>query len=353
VGDGACIPPVNGLIIRPLIEASRVNIENFAKAYQLTYITDETNASLDYSRNCIRNVIMPAIAEHFDNASAIIARNTQWLREEEEYLAATTKVYFDELVAACVKDYGIAGQARNDDGGSGLTCDDENLFLPINVLLSHPTPLIRRIIREAIKSIRGAKALEDIQANHIQAIINLAHGRTGREIDLPGLKARREYDNLIITKPTLTHGFSYTITLDTNIHIPEADKSIFMTLSPQKHYTQAFNYDKVTNILEVRTRRPGDKITLAGLGTKKLKDYFIDTKTPKAKRDQTPLLADGSNILWIMDENNRTNIIYQPIKGQQTCWLVSHKGDHHEPKHSPITNSHANPNPHNSNSSPD
>jgi len=330
---GLCgIPPVNGLVIRPLLTVSRKDIEIYAKENNLPYITDETNMSSDYSRNAIRNEIMPVIRRHFGNVPEVIARNTRWLREEEEYLSSIAKENFDML----------AGNLPFCSGSSLPPAiqptPQPKLSLQIGTLLSHPKALSSRIIREAIKTIRGDKALEDIQSNHIEAIIEIAQGRTGRHIDLPGFKAQREYDSLILYKSANPiANFSYPIIPEAAIQIPEINKSIKLSLTPQKHYTQAFNYDKVAGVLELRNRRPKDIITLAGLGTKKLQDYFIDTKTPRDIRDKTPLLADGSNILWILDKNNRINAAYQPKEGQATCW-VTIEGACHD-KHPSINNS--------------
>ena len=65
-------------------------------------------------------------------------------------------------------------------------------------------------------------------------------------------------------------------------------------------YTKLFDYDKIRE-LTVRTRRPGDFITVdENGGRKKLKDYFINEKIPKAQRDEILLLADGSHVVWVI-----------------------------------------------------
>ena len=53
--------------------------------------------------------------------------------------------------------------------------------------------------------------------------------------------------------------------------------------------------------LQLRTRRAGDYIVVDGKGSKKkLKDYFIDLKIPRDKREQILLLANGNEIVWII-----------------------------------------------------
>ena len=333
---GLCgIPPVNGPIIRPLLEVSRESIEAYAKRNNLKYVTDETNESIIYSRNNIRNKIIPAIRElehsGVGNVAETMTRNALWLRADEEFLAAAAQDVYDELAIPTK----ISGTIIE-------------ITIPIEKLQSHPAALARRVIRHAVSSLRGTQGLEDIQSAHIAAILDIAQGSTGREADLPGFKARREYEHLVLYtleqskcsvscrgvlpsrhkwQNAVVAMFCHPLSPDVSVHIPPL--TVTFSLHPPKKYeklhnccTQVFNYDNVSNVLELRTRRPGDRITLAGVGTKKLQDYFTDTKTPRSQRDETPLLADGSNILWIMDKHNRTNAAYSPVEGQRTCWVT-------------------------------
>ena len=54
------------------------------------------------------------------------------------------------------------------------------------------------------------------------------------------------------------------------------------------------------HIRSIRTRQPGDYLEInREHGRKKLKDYFIDCKIPREEREQLPLLAEGSHVLWV------------------------------------------------------
>ena len=63
-------------------------------------------------------------------------------------------------------------------------------------------------------------------------------------------------------------------------------------------YTKWFDYDKICKNAVIRTRRPGDYMTIKG-GRKKLKDILIEAKIPADKRDSVYILADGSHIMWV------------------------------------------------------
>ncbi len=63
-------------------------------------------------------------------------------------------------------------------------------------------------------------------------------------------------------------------------------------------YTKYIDYGKIKSELQIRTRRPSDYMAV-GIGTKKLKKIFNDDKIPINKRDTWPLIANGSEIVWI------------------------------------------------------
>jgi len=299
---GLCgIPPVNGAVIRPLLEVSRFEIEAYAEKNKLAFAIDETNASSDYNRNVIRNDIMPLIHHYFGSTtSEVIARNTMFMRDDEDFLASFSQ-----------KKSGMLSYQSSAE-----------IILSVDLLSSLHVAIIRRVIRDAIFDFRGS--LQDITAAHIESIINIARNRTGREISLPGFKVRRDYDKLILYKEQVNSSFCYRLEPDVPVQI--SDMTVTLSLNHTPHYTHSFNYDMVNMPLELRTRRTGDKITLSG-GTKKLQDYFTDTKTPRHQRDSTPLLTHGSDILLIMDSHSRTNVTYQVREKSRPCWITIRKGD--------------------------
>ena len=61
------------------------------------------------------------------------------------------------------------------------------------------------------------------------------------------------------------------------------------------------DYDKIKQNAVFRTRRSGDYLVInASGGRKKLKDYLIDNKIPQKERDSLLLLAQGSEVLWVV-----------------------------------------------------
>lgn len=104
----------------------------------------------------------------------------------------------------------------------------------------------------------------------------------------------------------------------------EYKKSMIIT---RNGYTKCFDYDKIKNAVQLRTRREGDYMQIdAKGGTKKIKTIFIDQKIPRFDRDHVPLLADGNHIMWILgsriseaykiNENTRTVLIVDLLGGK-------------------------------------
>lgn len=59
------IPVRNGYIIRPLLFATRKQLEGYAQDNQLSWVEDSSNAKVDYTRNYIRKTIIPAVEKQY------------------------------------------------------------------------------------------------------------------------------------------------------------------------------------------------------------------------------------------------------------------------------------------------
>ena len=60
-----------------------------------------------------------------------------------------------------------------------------------------------------------------------------------------------------------------------------------------------FDAEALRGGLLVRSRRPGDRIHLPGVGTRKLQDVLVDARVPREARDALPLVVVGGEIVWV------------------------------------------------------
>lgn len=75
---GICgIRPKNGYIVRPLLCVSRAEIEEYLKEHDIQYITDSTNLENEYTRNKIRNIVMPILREINPQIDSIMLSNAE------------------------------------------------------------------------------------------------------------------------------------------------------------------------------------------------------------------------------------------------------------------------------------
>ena len=89
----------NKQLIRPLIECSRKEIEEYCKQNNLNPRIDKTNFENDYTRNKIRNMLIPYIQENFNpNIIEGINRLSSLSKQENDYLEKETQKAYISIV---------------------------------------------------------------------------------------------------------------------------------------------------------------------------------------------------------------------------------------------------------------
>ncbi|MDE5699229.1 MAG: tRNA lysidine(34) synthetase TilS [Lachnospiraceae bacterium] len=301
------IQPVRDRIIRPLLCLSRSEIELFLQAGNVSYCIDSTNLEDNYSRNVIRHHILDtAVREISSAAVSHISDACDRMNEAYDLIADMTRQGFEACVTVTSKVYHI----------------DRGKFLGLHKTIQG------YVVMETLAQAAGSR--KDLGTVHIRQIRELLDRQCGRSIQLPyQLRAKRDYTGVGIyrepdrpmqevvlseivlseeERAALTAGRELTILVGGHQKI-EA-KLIFVENNgidfkniPQKKYTKWFDYDKIERSIAIRTRRPGDYLTVNAANQRKtLKAYFIDHKIPQPERDQIRLVADGNHIIWIVGE---------------------------------------------------
>ena len=163
------IAEVEGLVIcRPLLDFSRAEIENYLLARGQSWCEDATNKSGIYSRNRIRKLLSELGSL---NAAAVkhIYETAEDIADAEEYLGAETAKHYENLVK---------------DGTLELTG-----------FCALPELIKKRIVYRLICEACGRR--KDIERKHVESVLSLAAGETGKNADLPyGISCIKEYDRL-------------------------------------------------------------------------------------------------------------------------------------------------------------
>lgn len=282
------IKPVNGSVIRPLLFCSRAEIEAFEYAEKLNHREDDTNKENIYTRNTIRNQLIPQL-ENLYNPNLVegLSRMGQLLADDLEIIENQLKEILQK----------IAFQRQGK-----MVSFNRRVFLDLSLGLK------RRVLRHAIHSIQGD--LANIEEKHIHNMIQLiSQGKTGKEIHLTnGWIAKNNYDFFEISQPSekyANYEFELEIgkkqsfgTFEIETFVEDKIKIDFYT---KDIFLKFFDYDRIKSSLKVRNRRPGDRIVPLGMkGSKKIKDLFIDEKVASDKRSQIPLIVCGDEIVWVV-----------------------------------------------------
>lgn len=297
----------NGNIVRPLLGFSREEIENYLEENQLNYCIDKTNLTDDYTRNKIRNHILPYAEKEIVKGSISHIYNTATLlREQEEYLEIQAEAEL-KRVAEFDREEAVCSLDRLAFGGL------------------HPF-MQKKLVHKALCMVAGNQ--KDITGKHVESVLLLFEKEGMKYVDLPyNLQAKSEYDKVFIGKKEKNNqegidesdletakGFTFRIF---SAKMPDT--------VPEKTYTKWFDYDRIEGSLVIRTRREGDYLVMQdGLHRKSLNRYFIDKKVPKDKRDEVLLLADGSHIMWVI--GGRISDYYKITKDTKQILEIQYDG---------------------------
>lgn len=149
--------------IRPLIECERQEIEQYCEDNQLNPRIDKTNFENDYTRNKIRNIVIPYIKNEFNpNIIETLDRLSQVATEESDYVdKQTNKIYQDLLIE----------ETQN------------QIILKLKKFNEQEKVIKGRIILLATKQLMGST--QGIEKIHIEDIIKLCSNNIGNKFLTP------------------------------------------------------------------------------------------------------------------------------------------------------------------------
>lgn len=259
----------NGLIVRPLLSLTRGEIDEYVKENSIPFVTDETNSDNAYSRNYIRNKIIPDIKEKFPSFEIAVLRFADSLKDDNDYLLGEARKAIEQ---------------RN--GEYSFSCD-------------LPKPVFSRA---AIACMKSLGILKDYEKVHVDAVLSLKNEENGKSVDLPkGVVAVKDYGRITLYKKKSKEEFCESFKLGTYEFAGRTYRFEKTTYSGQKRSDNRLiaDFSKIPDGAVIRNRRLGDTFEKFGGCTKKLKDYLIEKKIPQRERDDLLLLCQGEKVVII------------------------------------------------------
>lgn len=269
------IPERNENIIRPLLFATRQQIETYIKEEQINYREDASNASDKYLRNAVRHKIIPALHELFPEVVQQLSHSIKRFSEAEI----------------------LYRRAIDNEKKQLLEQRGADLYIPV-LKLKKAVPLAT-ICYELFAPF-GFSAAQTLQ------IINLIDSESGHFINSATHRIIRDRQFLIVTalateKTDLIqiHTLPQTIVVDGYKFIfREENKSKHIDTSEQ---TAVADLKQITFPIQLRRWRTGDYFYPLGMGMKKKKisRFLIDKKIPIHQKEQLWIIENQKRILWL------------------------------------------------------
>ncbi len=267
----------DGVYIRPLLTTPREEIMSYIDENGLEFVEDETNSDITYSRNYIRNIVMPALRKHFKSVDRNIVNFAKICAKDDNYI--NSQIDMSTMIETT--DY---------------------VKLPLTYFLQDEA-----IVNRILKRVFSKFSKQDIESKHINMVRSFAlEAENGTMISLPfKIKVVKEYDYLTIgyvKKKEITGSYPFR-----SGKLPIDGYGVIRTTSSKvrtepKIHQHIVDAGRIPTTAVWRFRQEGDVFSPLGMdGSKKLKDYFIDKKIPARMRQEIPVLADGNKILIVAD----------------------------------------------------
>jgi len=280
---GLCgIPPVRGIIIRPLIEATRAEVMAYLKENGLSFVEDSTNSDTAYTRNLIRREVIPKAKSINPDFAHPLVRNTRLLRSQRDALSA-----LEEAAASNIRFYGTG--CRVDSG-----------------FLKSLSPAVAGFVVLSMGEMLGERFSS---VNVGDALSVLKDGSGAKRIILPGKLTAYNKDGVFSISravPEPPPPFAERkIWEGCRVELPNGGEiTCRMAETGEKIHNSfnIFNLDcsKIDDVLVLRPRKPGDRMRKnRSSGTASVKKLMNEAKIPPELRGAHVVVACGEKVLAV------------------------------------------------------
>lgn len=313
-------------IIRPLLEVRHAQTVAYCQEHAIEPLEDLSNVDPRFLRNRIRHELLPLLESINPGFHSTLLRNADVIRVDVEWLEAQVDACWPAVV---------------------VSEHDDAIKLSIEALLAQPLSLQRHLLRRV--TARLCEGQSPLESRHYMLIEQLLgyHDRQERTLHLPHqLRVVRSFYEVtferlhdctatdaeatwnlqnaeVVQFPvpgrTRVPGTPWIATAEPvpaelMVEVREAlrieDWSEVWRLLPSTRHVVYVDADIAGSILEVRTRRPGDRMQPLGMQhEKKLQDIFVDKHVARTDRGSIPIFFSASHCIWLagvcLDERAR------------------------------------------------
>ncbi|HEY60559.1 MAG TPA: tRNA lysidine(34) synthetase TilS [Anaerolineae bacterium] len=287
-------------LIRPLIGIWRVQIEAYCEQNNLHPCFDESNWDNSYSRNRVRNELIPHLTDFNPRIKdrllslADILRGDFWVLEK----------FAEKAYKKCMIEEGI-----------------EYLLFSLEGIKKEEIGIQRLILRKALEKL--LQDLREVDFQKVEMLRNfIFNPNSSRHMELKkGVNIYLRNDSLVITLkkyPPLEPNWPQVKLIEQlqlkhpgliklpngwliDIKTVSVPKVIKSKKKPGEIFCVHIDVDKLSQSLYLRNCKPGDRFNPLGMGdrSKKVSDFWIDKKIPRWARSHWPIVFSENRIIWI------------------------------------------------------
>lgn len=264
----SAIPPKRGRIIRPLIEVSRAQIEEYCKQKGLAFVTDSTNLTDDYTRNRIRHSVMGTLRDINPQLEQSVSQLSESAREVTDYLNKQAQAALDK----CKTQF-------------GFSC---------KMLLQLDTAVLKHSL--VLLCERTAKLTPEHR--HIELMLKILNN--GGAVNLSSKYIAVSKQGIFRIISVNDNEEFKPVSVSENFSINYNGKIYSITKqNSNKENKNSVSIDSIDKGAVFRTRKEGDKFTYPQRKvTKSLRKVLNEMKIPSEQRDNLLVLAIDNTILW-------------------------------------------------------
>jgi tRNA(Ile)-lysidine synthase len=287
-GLSAMKPMRDNLFIRPLLNTSSDEIYSYVNKNNLKFVTDSQNLNNNFTRNKIRNIILPFISKN-------LKCNLNQSLSQSAYLLGLAHDYFDQIALAAQDKL-----VRKEHGCLNIKYD-QVIKLPKIIqyyLIKKCVTYFKKDEKETRFDLID-KIVDKLSCDNASFRISIGNGlifEKGYNIIRVGKKIKEfKINELKLKIGSKINCINFN---DTKIELKRI-KNKFVNICNNKN-NYYINGDLITDSLQIRYFKEGDRFKPLGMkNEKKLQDCFVDRKIPRLLRGKIPLLMHGNNIILV------------------------------------------------------
>ena len=280
-----------GPLVRPVLDATRGELQQFLRERNQAWREDATNLDVTIPRNLIRHEVLPRLRRINSQADAALARAADSLRLDADLLETLANAAFVQNV--------------------DVDAETNSVLIRAEQFNKLPPALATRVARYALETANPSRSYGLEEA---QALCAFAAGDGADEV--PGLDMERLAAKVVLSKrepgevPTVV-SFELKLRVPGTAEAPHGQ----WTISAEGPLPAPADVDRgplsvivdareLGDHLIVRPRRPGDRLQPLGApGRRKVQDVLVDRKVPRDDRDRVAIVTtETGQIVWVAGE---------------------------------------------------